>query len=164
MSEEKLRAACRRSGRRLFLAGAAAAGCLSLLPTARRALAEEKSDLKLSGTIDVDEVQVAFLASGNLGGGTLHFKGEERRFTIGGLGVGGIGVASLEATGEVYNLTDLESFPGAYGDVRWGWALADKSSGQLWLQNPHGVVIHLKGTREGLMLTAGADAIIIAFE
>lgn len=164
MSDTELTAATPRPARRIFLAGAAAAGCLSLLPVARPADAAEKSDLKWSGSLVVDEVQVAFLASGSLGGGTLHFRGQERRFSIGGLGVGGVGVSALQAVGEVYNMTDVNSFPGAYGEVHWGWTAGDKSNGQLWLQNPQGVVINLKGHRQGLMLSAGADAIVIAWE
>ena len=36
----------------------------------------------LSGTVDIDQTRVAFLVSGNGGGGTLHFKGKDYPFTI----------------------------------------------------------------------------------
>jgi hypothetical protein len=35
------------------------------------------------------------------------------------------------------------------------------SAGDLWLENPAGVVMHLKAEREGLMLSVGANAIDI---
>ena len=38
-----------------------------------------------SGTVEIEQVQIAFLASGNLGGGTLHFGGRSYAFQIGGL-------------------------------------------------------------------------------
>jgi hypothetical protein len=34
-------------------------------------------------------------------------------------------------------------------------------SGELWLQNENGVVMHLKPKRESLMLSLGGDAVVI---
>ena len=126
------------------------------------ALAADKAP---SGTVEIDEVQVAFLVSGNLGGGTLHFKGKSYRFQIGGLGVGGIGASSIEATGEVYDLNDVADFAGAYGQARSGAVVGDTiMEGHLWLENPDGVVMSLAAKREGVMLSLGADAIVIKME
>ena len=126
------------------------------------ALAADKAP---SGTVEIDQVQVAFIMSGNLGGGTLHFKGKSYRFQIGGLGVGGIGASSIEATGEVYDLKDVADFAGAYGQVRSGAVVGDASiGGQLWLENPDGVVMSLKAKREGVILSLGADAIVVKME
>lgn len=117
-----------------------------------------------SGTVDIDEVQVAFLLSGNLGGGTLHFKDKRYRFQIGGLGVGGIGASSIDAEGEVYNLKNAAELAGAYGEARAGVVVGDISKGDLWLENPQGVILRLKAKREGAMLSMGADAIVIKME
>ena len=38
-------------------------------------------DLKKSGTFTVEQVQIAFIGSGNLGGGTLKFGGKELRIS-----------------------------------------------------------------------------------
>ena len=95
----------------------------------------EAPELKQSGTVEIEQVQVAFLYSGNLGGGRLHYRGKIYEFTVGGLGIGGIGVSKIEATGEVYNLNKLSDFPGAYGQARYGYALDTDSMGELWLQN-----------------------------
>jgi hypothetical protein len=35
------------------------------------------------------------------------------------------------------------------------------SAGDLWLQNGHGVVMHLVAKRRGLMLSLGGDAVVI---
>jgi hypothetical protein len=118
-------------------------------------------ELKKSGTVRIEQTQVAFIASGNLGGGTLNFGGKTYKFSIGGLGIGGIGYSKITATGEVYNLTDVAHFPGAYGQARYGFAAGDTSGGQLWLENPNGVVLELKAERKGVALALGADAIYI---
>lgn len=114
-----------------------------------------------SATIDIDETQVALLIGGNFGGGKLNFGGRVYKFTIGGLGLGGIGVSRVQATGEAYNLKEIWQFPGVYGSARIGWAAGQQGDGTLWLQNPHDVVIELKTKRQGLALTAGVDGIYI---
>ena len=117
-----------------------------------------------SGTVEIEQVQVAFISSGNVGGGTLNFQGKSYRFTVGGLGIGGFGVSKMQATGEVYNLKELRQFAGAYGQARYGVAAGDKSAGEMWLQNPNGVLISLRARRTGLALSLGADAVYIDFK
>jgi hypothetical protein len=112
------------------------------------------------GTIEMHEVQAAYIGSGS--GGVLSFRGVAYPFDVGGLGVGGLGVSTIEATGEVYNLRDLRQFPGTYGQARYGFALGTASGGDLWLQNEAGVILHLKAKRTGLMLSLGGDAIVIS--
>jgi hypothetical protein len=121
-------------------------------------------DLQQSGTVRIEQVQIAFIGSGNLGGGTLEFQGQAYPFTVGGLGIGGFGVSRMVATGPVYNLTELAQFPGAYAQARAGFAVGQTSAGKLWLQNSHGVVLELQAEREGLALSLGGDAVYIDFE
>jgi hypothetical protein len=121
-------------------------------------------DLKKSGTVRIEQVQIAFIGSGNLGGGTLQFGGKSYDFTIGGLGIGGFGVSKITATGTVYNLDKLAHFPGAYAQGRYGLAVGDVSTGKLWLKNSRGVVLELKAEREGLALSLGGDAVYIDLE
>lgn len=115
-------------------------------------------------TVDMQEVQVAYLASGGGGDGTLFYQGRAIPFTIGGLGVGGIGASTISASGEVYKLNALAQFPGTYAQGRYGFAFGNRSGGDLWLQNESGVIMHLKAKREGLMLSLGGDAIVIAMK
>jgi hypothetical protein len=125
---------------------------------------QTSGDLKQSGKIEINQVQVAFLFSGNLGGGKLHYGGKSYDFSIGGLGVGGIGASSIDAVGEVYNLNKLEDFEGAYGQARYGFAVVEKSAGELWLENPAGVYIRVNAKRAGLALSLGADAVYIGLK
>jgi len=131
---------------------------LALLPLGSRA-----EDPKPSGEVSIDQVQVAFILSGNLGGGKLTYEGKTYDFTVGGLGVGGFGASSIEATGTIYNLKRLEDFPGAYGQARIGYAVGNRSDGDLWLENAKGVYMYLKAERKGLALSLGADAVYISF-
>ena len=121
-------------------------------------------DLVKSGTVKIEQVQIAFIGSGNLGGGTLSYGGRKYDFTVGGLGVGGFGVSQMTATGTVYNLHNLGDFAGAYVQGRYGMALGDLSAGELALQNNKGVVLRLKAERKGLALSLGGDAVYIKFD
>ena len=118
-------------------------------------------DLVPSGKVEIDQVQLAFIVSGNIGDGTLHYAGKSYKFSVGGLGVGGFGLSNIEATGQVYNLKNLKDFAGAYGQARIGIVAGQKSTGSLWLENPKGVYISLDAKREGLALSLGADAVYI---
>ncbi len=113
------------------------------------------------GTVVINEYELAYIFNGQLGGGKLYFQKGEHDFKMGGLGIGGIGVSHLTATGEVYNLTDVSQFPGTYGQASVGYSVTDQGKGHLWLQNQNGVVLHLTTTQQGLGLTAGVDGIVI---
>ena len=114
-----------------------------------------------SGYVEMNEVQIAYIGSAGGGNGVLRFHGKQYPFTVGGLGVGGFGISTIDAKGEVYNLTDVAQFPGAYAQGRYGAAVGTASTGDLWLENPNGVVMHLQAKRTGLMLSLGGDAVVI---
>jgi hypothetical protein len=150
------------SDRRRFLRGGV--GLVAVLAGLSRTGAGRADDLKKSGTVRIEQVQIAFIGSGNLGGGTLKFRDKSYDFTIGGLGVGGFGVSKITATGAVYNLDDVTQFPGSYAQGRYGFAAGDVSTGKLWLKNKHGVVLALEADRKGLALSLGGDAVYIDFD
>ena len=133
---------------------------LSVLPGGRLLAAESKP----SATVEIQQTQIAFIGSGNLGGGKLFFKGKTYKFTIGGLGIGGIGITTMTATGNVYNLKEVSQFAGTYAQGRVGVTVGSSDNGGLWLQNETGVVMQLKAKREGVALSLGGDAIYIDFE
>jgi len=128
------------------------------------ASAAKAEDLKQTATVTIEQVQIAFIGSGNLGGGELIFNGQKYPFSVGGLGIGGIGVSKMVAYGAVYNLYNLADFAGGYVQARYGLAVGSTSTGQLWLQNTKGVVLSLKADRTGLALSLGGDAVYIDFD
>jgi hypothetical protein len=123
--------------------------------------AAEPAGKKPSGTLQISQVQIAFIGSGNLGSGTLYYRGKSYQFSVGGLGVGGFGVSKMEAVGEVYDLQNINQFPGAYGQARYGVVAGSSNNGELWLKNEQGVAIHLKTKRQGLALSLGVDGVAI---
>ncbi|WP_207855610.1 hypothetical protein [Sulfurisoma sediminicola] len=107
---------------------------------------------KPSGTVTIDETQFAFIIGGSTGGGKLTFQGKTYEFKIGGLTAGvNVGVTTMSAAGEVYDLKDVSKFPGTYTKIESGVALAGGVSG-LHLKNEHGVVMKLTSRSQGLQL------------
>lgn len=145
-----------RNGRRALLAGLAGGAVATI---SGRASGQGAA----SGTVEISQVQVAFIVSGNVGSGRLNFQGRTYPFSIGGLGAGGYGVSRIEAFGEVYNLARADHFPGLYVSARYGIAIGQAGGGELVLQNPHGVAMRLRARRSGLALSLGADGIEIQF-
>jgi len=135
-----------------------------LLLFAAPADAQERPIGKSSATITIQEIQVAFVGSGAIGGGTLNFEGRSYPITVKGLGVGGIGASQLSASGVVYGLKDRADLAGVYAQIRAGWALGDQGAGTVWLKNDKGVTMKLHTQRRGLQLALGADGVIIGFK
>ncbi len=123
--------------------------------------AQDAKPEKPDATIEIEQAQFALLASINAGGGKLTFNGKTYEFEIGGLGIGGIGIADIKAKGEVFHLTNVEDFFGVYGEARTGYAVANKGSGNLWLENTKGVVLEIDTEADGLILSLGADGVLI---
>jgi hypothetical protein len=115
------------------------------------------------GTVQMSAVQAAYIGSGTAGNGTLFFNGRSYPFSVGGLGVGGIGASTIEAEGDVYALRNVRDFAGSYAQGRYGFAIGTMSGGDLWLKNENGVVLHLHAKRTGLMLSLGGDVMVINF-
>jgi hypothetical protein len=119
---------------------------------------------KPTATITLQAASAEYIASGQGGEGTLYYQGKAYPFYVGGLGIGGIGASTIDAAGEVYRLKNLADFPGTYSQVRYGAVAGTASGGEMWLNNPEGVIIHLDAKRTGLMLSLGGDAMVITLK
>ena len=133
--------------------------CSILLVAVPSAFAAEQP--QPSGTVDINEYELAYILNGSMGGGKLYFQGNTYDFKLGGVGIGGIGASHLNASGEVYNLENVEDFPGTYAEGGIGFAATDQGKGHLWLKNANGVVLHLKTSQQGLGLMGGVDGVVI---
>jgi hypothetical protein len=125
---------------------------------------EAVAGLTPDGTVDMNEVQVAYIGNAGGGNGTLYYHGSAYPFTVAGLGVGGVGASTVDAEGEVYKLRNLSQFAGSYAQASYGFVVGSTSSGDLWMQNEAGVIMHLKAKRTGLMLSLGGDAVVISMK
>ena len=142
------------------LPAAAAAQTATEAPPAAPAAGDTRG--RPVGRVRIEQTQAAFIGSVSWGRGTLTFRGRNTRFRIRGLGAGGIGLATMTAVGDVYNLTRLSDFAGAYAQARAGAVLGDQQiRGGLWLINPNGVQINLRPQRRGVALQLGGDALHI---
>jgi len=128
------------------------------------AASQERPTGTPSATITVQELQVAFIGSGAIGGGTLDFEGKHYPISVKGLGVGGIGASRLSASGVVYGLKNRSDLAGVYAQIREGWALGGQGAGTLWLRNDNGVTMKLHTQTRGLQLSLGADGVVIGFK
>ena len=88
--------------------------------------------------------------------GTLHFQGQDYPVQVQGLTVGEVGGATITATGEVYNLSNLNDLDGNYVAASAGAALGDGGGGTA-MQNQNGVVIKLRGTTQGADVNLSFD-------
>jgi hypothetical protein len=158
---DKLSAQAVRPALGLLIAGllslAACSGSVKVGP-------EAVAGLTPDATVDMNQVQAAFIGSAGGGSGTLFYHGRSYPFSVAGLGVGGIGASTIDASGEVYKMHQLSEFPGAYAQGRYGFAVGQASAGDLWLENEAGVIMHLKAKRTGLMLSLGGDAVVISMQ
>jgi len=123
--------------------------------------AQDRQPSSPSASVTIRQVQVAFIGSGAIGGGTLYYRGRSFPFKLGGLGIGGFGVSRLEASGAVYNMRNLQDLNGVYAQVRSGWAIGDQGRGRMWLRNANGVYLKLQARRQGMALSLGADGMVI---
>jgi hypothetical protein len=138
-----------------------AAGVMMLAACSQQPPSAATTGQPPSATVDLQEMQAAYIGSGSTGTGVLHYQGQNYPFTISGLGVGGVGVSSIDARGDVYNLSSVAQFAGSYAEGRYGFAFGTHSAGDLLLKNQTGVVMHLIAKRTGLMLSLGGSAIVI---
>jgi hypothetical protein len=129
--------------------------------TAFPATAEDAPEKVFSGTIEIDSTQMAFIVSGQAGGGVLEFEGEEHEFSIGGLGVGGIGVQKINAVGSVYNLDKLSDFNGVYVQGRMGVTVGKGKGGISLTNTKTGVIIDLRSSAKGAALSLGVDGMSV---
>ena len=120
-------------------------------------------DLVKSGTLTLKGWQVSFIGSASKSTGVLTYKGKKRKFSLSGLGVGGFGVSTSEATGTVYNMKKVDDFIGTFLNLRSGVTVGEDEVVKdkvLWMKNDNGVTIELITDREGIQLNLGADGMI----
>lgn len=113
-----------------------------------------------SGTLTLSGGGVAAGIGYTWGSGVLTFQGKQYPFSVRGLSVVDVGVATIRGSGTVYNLKDLAYFSGNYTAVGAGATVAGGASVST-MQNQHGVVIHLTSTTQGLKFNLSASGVAI---
>ncbi len=115
------------------------------------------------GSVSLELTSVGVGVGFSKGSGVLRFKGQLYNFKITGLSVGSVGVASVMAMGNVYNMTDVSQFPGNYAAAGAGIALVDGRAG-LTMQNQKGAIINLYALQQGVELNVGPQGFTIVMQ
>jgi hypothetical protein len=115
------------------------------------------------GSVSIDMTSVAAGVGASWGSGVLRFQGQRYPFRIDGLSVGNVGIASINAVGNVYNMTNASQFAGNYAAVGAGVALAGGAAG-LKMQNQNGVIINLYAVQQGVQLNIGPQGFTITMQ
>jgi hypothetical protein len=111
-------------------------------------------------TIHFGGGSVAFLASVNWGGGTLHYHGRRIPLKVSGIGVGAIGADKFSAEGDVFNLHQAHDIAGTYTALNTS-ATAGAGEGEIDMRNEHGVEIRAHTTSAGLKLSLAPTGVLI---
>ena len=129
-----------------------------VMAVATTAVAAEKA--KPSGKVTLESTSVAAGVGVSWGDGKLNFKGKDYPFSVEGLSLVDWGISKAQATGDVYNLTDVSKFGGTYVAAEAGLTLAGGMGGMV-LRNQNGVIMHLRSISQGAQLQLGTSGLVI---
>jgi hypothetical protein len=147
-------------GKTLKIVSLVMAGMLLLAVVAAKA---EEGPIYPIGEVTIEATQVAAGVGYSWGDGVLKFQGKEYRFTVQGLNVAAVGIAKINAVGDVYNLNTAADLAGKYAAVSAGLSLAKGVAG-LTMRNTKGVVINLRSAQQGVQLNLGVDGFSIVMK
>lgn len=136
-----------------YVAALAAAFCI-MAATAAPSQAQ-------TGTVRLHIVRAGFIVGIGGGSGTLHFQGRTYRLSVGGIGIGSLGVSAVDLIGTATNLHRASDIAGTYGAAGAGATFV--GGGQVAsLQNGRGVVLTLSGPQVGFQVSLGLGGMTIA--
>jgi hypothetical protein len=119
---------------------------------------------EVSGEVELESKAVALGIGYEWGSGMLTmYDGSTHPFKVSGLSVVDVGYSSIQASGQVYHLTDPKDFAGTYFAGVAGAALV-KGGSVMTMQNSKGVVMQLKSKQEGVRLTLAPEGLTIKLE
>jgi len=110
------------------------------------------------GTLRLSGGSVAAGVGLHWGSGTLNYKGKEYPVDVKGLSVGDVGITKIEASGKVYNLSNLDDFDGNYTAAGAGLTAAG-GAGAVAMKNQNGVQVNLVSTTQGVKVAIGAGGV-----
>jgi hypothetical protein len=113
-----------------------------------------------TGAVRLSIIKAGFIVGAGGGSGTLHYHGRTYRLTVGGIGLGSLGVAGADLVGTASNLHNPADIAGTYGAA--GAGITVVGGGQVvTLQNAKGVVLQLHGAQVGFQVSLGLAGMTI---
>ncbi len=108
-------------------------------------------------------VKAGFIVGAGGGNGTLVCHGRAYRLTVGGIGLGSLGVAAADLAGTASNVHNPANVAGTYGAA--GAGVTFVGGGQVaTLQNEKGVVLHVGGGQVGFQVSLGLAGMTIGLQ
>jgi hypothetical protein len=105
-------------------------------------------------------VKAGFIVGAGGGNGTLSCHGRTYRLSVGGIGLGSLGVAAADLAGTAANVHNPADVAGTYGAA--GAGVTFVGGGQVaTLQNEKGVVLHIGGGQVGFQVSLGLAGMTI---
>ena len=133
---------------------------LILAPAALTAIGSSPA-AAASGRIEFRVARAGFILGLGGGSGSLFFKGERYRLSLGGVSLGAtIGVASADFVGRVRNLRRASDIEGTYTAVGAGLAAAGGGA-VARLRNSRGVELEVSGKQVGFMASVDLSGLRI---
>jgi hypothetical protein len=119
------------------------------------------SQAQTTCSIRLHIVKAGFIVGAGGGNGTLVCHGRAYRLSIGGIGLGSLGVAAADLAGTASNVHNPANVAGTYGAA--GAGVTFVGGGQVaTLQNQNGVVLRLSGGQVGFQVSLGLAGMTIA--
>jgi hypothetical protein len=140
--------------RRIKLAAAALLAVATLLG------ASTESRAQSTGSVRLHIVKAGFIIGVGGGSGVLFFHGHRYPLSIGGIGIGSLGVAAVDLVGTARNLRTASDIAGTYGAAGAGAAFVVGAQAAT-LQNEKGVVLQVHGAQVGFQVSIGLSGMTI---
>ncbi len=106
-------------------------------------------------------VKAGFIVGIGGGDGVLVCHGRAVRLSVGGIGIGSLGVAAVDLRGTASNVRAPRDVAGTYGAAGAGAAFVGGGQAAT-LQNSNGVVLQLQGPQVGFQVSLGLGGMTLA--
>ncbi len=113
------------------------------------------------GSVRLHIVKAGFIIGIGGGNGVLYYHGHRYPLSIGGIGIGTLGVAAVDLVGTASNLRSPGDIAGTYGAAGAGATIVGGAQ-VATLQNENGVVIRVHGVQAGFQISLGLAGMTIA--
>jgi hypothetical protein len=116
-----------------------------------------------TGAVRLRIVKAGFIVGVGGGNGVPRYQGRTYPLTIGGVGIGSLGVAAVNLVGTATNLQSPTDIAGTYGAAGAGATFVGGAQ-VATLQNEKGVVLRVRGVQAGFQVSLGLAGMTIALK
>lgn len=113
-----------------------------------------------TGTVRLHIVKAGFILGVGGGDGVLYYHGHAYRLSIGGVGVGSLGIAAVNLVGTAHNLHNPYDIAGTYSVAGAGGTFVAGAQ-VARLQNEKGVILEVHGPQVGFQVSLGLGGMTI---